>query len=335
MYKIPVLKIKDAKGNPIPINAIRGEKGKDAYEQAKDGGYTGTVEQFIALLNGLTATADANHYANLDNPHQVTAEQVGALPITGGYLEGGLGFVGEGGESTSEFEQNSDYATIIRNRVNDISTVLAFTNDSKVDMSDVLKLWFANGNGYSIYGEHNKPSSSDVGAIPEKYYASDDLNTELQQGGSKMNVCSYHSETLNTPYKEGLTVFAHGMVITNAYDSNYGTQLCMPSGEDAIYVRRLNGSGISQWVKLQNSGAYREVVSGIWNGSDITIPYPSGFNKDNSHIISCKITKANGTVIEQIGSGALEYANDGIKVTITTGMGQGTVVKLLLEKYEV
>ena len=55
--KIPVLKIKDANGNLIPINAIRGEagaNGKSAYEQAKDGGYKGTEAEFINLLNGLT-----------------------------------------------------------------------------------------------------------------------------------------------------------------------------------------------------------------------------------------------------------------------------------------
>lgn len=260
----------DGNGNIIPVNAIRGEKGKDgvngksAYEQAKEGGYDGTEEEFIALLNGLTNTDTGNsaHYTDFGNPHRVTAEQVGALPITGGQLQGGLGFIGEGDANTSEIVQNSDFATIFRNKAGGIETILSLTNESKVDVADVLKLWFANGNGYSIYGEHNKPTASEVGAIPEGYYASDDLNNELQQGGSKMKVCSYHSGTLNTPYKEGLTVFAHGMVITNAYDVNYGTQLCMPSGEDAIYVRRLNGSGISQWVKLADNDRITPIEKG-------------------------------------------------------------------------
>lgn len=82
--KIPVLKIKDANGNLIPINAIRGEagaNGKSAYEQAKDGGYKGTEAEFIAILNGLTNTGDAEHYSDFNNPHKVTAEQTGALPI--------------------------------------------------------------------------------------------------------------------------------------------------------------------------------------------------------------------------------------------------------------
>ena len=72
MNKIPVLKIKDEKGNLIPINALRGAS---AYEQAQEGGYKGTKEEFFAFLNGLTN--DASHYTNTDNPHGVTKEQVG------------------------------------------------------------------------------------------------------------------------------------------------------------------------------------------------------------------------------------------------------------------
>ena len=196
--KIPVLKIRDGNGNLIPVNALRGDNGADgksAYEQAKEGGYDGTEKEFIDLLNGLTAGEHAEHYANLDNPHKVTkeqiglenvdnisvrphladfnnphkvtAQQVGALPITGGQLEGGLTFVGEGNENTSEIAQAVDYATTIRNISGGIATILALTNEGKVSKEDVLKLWFADGNGYSIYGEHNKPNIQDLsGCLP-------------------------------------------------------------------------------------------------------------------------------------------------------------------------
>ena len=258
----------DGNGNIIPVNAIRGEKGKDgvngksAYEQAKEGGYDGTEQEFIATLNGLTAGEHAEHYANLDNPHQVTAQQVGALPITGGQLQGGLGLVGEGDANTSEIVQNSDFATIFRNKAGGIETILSLTNESKVDVADVLKLWFANGNGYSIYGEHNKPTASEVGAIPETYYVSGNLDNEMRQGGGKMVVCCYTENTQNTPHKEGLTDCTHGMVITNAFNSQYATQLSIPSGEDAIYVRRLNGSGVSKWVKMADNERVTPIEKG-------------------------------------------------------------------------
>lgn len=138
-----VLKIRDKNGKFIGINAIRGDNGKSAYEQAKVGGYKGTEEEFIALLNG--------------------------------------------------------------------------TLDS---------------------------SSSKV------CYASDDLDNEIQQGGDKVVVCNYHSGTLNTPYSARLTVYAHGMVITNAHSSECGTQLCMPSGDSNIYVRGFDKNGVQAWRKV-------------------------------------------------------------------------------------
>ena len=209
MNKIPVLKIRDGNGNFIPINAIRGDKGKSAYEQAKDGGYTGTEEEFIALLNGLTATIDAQHYADLNNPHKVTAEQTGALPT--------------------------------------------------------------------------------------QYPTSTDLNTELTMGGNRSAIHCYYELTLNTPYKEGKTDCTHGMVITNAQSSQYATQMCMPSGEDAIYVRRLNGQGISSWVKM----AYADSVKYIFNheyggvGAGLQATAVSGF--------------AGGQYAETEDGGALGY----------------------------
>ena len=82
-----VLYIRDENGIFKAIRAIKGADGKSAYEQAKEGGYTGTEEEFIALLNGLTAAslstvseADSEHITDYDNPHNTTATQVGAIP---------------------------------------------------------------------------------------------------------------------------------------------------------------------------------------------------------------------------------------------------------------
>ena len=177
--RLPVLKIRDANGNFIPINAIRGENGKSAYEQAKEGGYKGTEQEFIALLNGLTNSEDADHYSDFDNPHNVTAEQ--------------------------------------------------------------------------------------TGAIEKHYYTSDDLNVELTLGGGLLELCCYDRHTLNTPYTLGATAFAHGMVITNAYDVDYATQLCMPSGSDILYIRALNGQGISDWEPIPDISEISSMLENITN----------------------------------------------------------------------
>lgn len=47
---IPILKIKDKQGNEIPIDAIRGEPGKSAYELALDNGFVGTEDEWLKSL---------------------------------------------------------------------------------------------------------------------------------------------------------------------------------------------------------------------------------------------------------------------------------------------
>lgn len=47
MSTIPILTVFDDNGNEIPIPAL---SGKSAYEYAKDGGYTGTEEEFTIKM---------------------------------------------------------------------------------------------------------------------------------------------------------------------------------------------------------------------------------------------------------------------------------------------
>lgn len=51
-----ILRIKDENGNVQDVLALRGATGKSAYQSAKDGGYTGTEEEFNVKL--------ANEYTN-------------------------------------------------------------------------------------------------------------------------------------------------------------------------------------------------------------------------------------------------------------------------------
>lgn len=46
-----ILTIRDANGKEYEIPAIKGKNGKSAYDYAKEGGYTGTEEEFAVLLS--------------------------------------------------------------------------------------------------------------------------------------------------------------------------------------------------------------------------------------------------------------------------------------------
>lgn len=163
---MPVLKLRDANGNIIPIVSIRGES---AYEQAKAGGYMGTEEEFIAFLNGLLApvsvvSEEPSHYTDYNNPHKVTAEQVGAVPKEGGTISGDVNIyggefyptlkVGNGAPDTASFIYTPNKTVDIYNWTNGQPTTISLGNSNSMLLRDVLKLWVG-AKDYQIYGDHN------------------------------------------------------------------------------------------------------------------------------------------------------------------------------------
>jgi len=73
---MPILQIRGENGNFIPINALNG---KSAYEQAKEGGYTGTEGEFIAFLNGVLNESKVNDDGGYSNGQNATTTAGGAI----------------------------------------------------------------------------------------------------------------------------------------------------------------------------------------------------------------------------------------------------------------
>lgn len=103
---MPILYIRDGNGNFVPIPALKGKDGKSAYEQAKEGGFQGSEEEFIALLNGIASAQvnpigldDSEHISDFNNPHKVTKEQVGLKDVS--LYEAGGGAVGKDASASS------------------------------------------------------------------------------------------------------------------------------------------------------------------------------------------------------------------------------------------
>lgn len=88
-----VLYVRDRGGNFVPIMALKGEKGADGespYSVAKANGYTGTEEELNKAVAELVETNSLvkgvqthinSHSNKKDNPHGVTAAQVGAATM--------------------------------------------------------------------------------------------------------------------------------------------------------------------------------------------------------------------------------------------------------------
>lgn len=177
---MPVLQIRDKNGKFIPIPAVKGNDGKSAYEQAKEGGYTGTEEEFIAFLNGLISPAPAvvtvdddalveiqnklnAHISNEDNPHKVEIADMGAFSVDGGTIQGDVKLhgeqypmlkIGRNDSETSSFQYTPNKTVDIYNWVNGQPTTISLGNSGSMLLRDVLKLWVG-AKDYQIYGDHN------------------------------------------------------------------------------------------------------------------------------------------------------------------------------------
>lgn len=170
---MPILHIRDENGNFIPIYTIKGEDGKSAYEQAKEGGYLGTEEEFIQMLaslsnlNAVQPTDVDNvceeHIANKNNPHNVTAEQIGALSTSGGTVNGDMKMYGEHYPTIKIGRNDSDSLSLfytpnktidLYNWTNGEPTTLSLGNVNSMLLRDVCKLWVG-AKDYQIYGDHN------------------------------------------------------------------------------------------------------------------------------------------------------------------------------------
>lgn len=161
-----ILRVRDENGNFIPINAIKGDRGKSAYEQAVEGGYKGTEEEFVALLNGLlnpvnVVVEDEDHCSDYNNPHKVTAEQARALSIDGtNVMEAPLQLL-----YNAKITGNRDavLASCLIDAINDSGEVCRLVVEKTHDGKSNIFVQSIDGNGVStskIYGEHNKPTGS-------------------------------------------------------------------------------------------------------------------------------------------------------------------------------
>lgn len=163
-----IIRRRDKDGKFVDFPVISGKDGKSAYDYAVDGGYQGTEADFIAFLNGNlypvnTSDVGEDHTEDKNNPHEVTAEQTGALPLTGGTLSGDVNMFGDYYPTFKVGRNAADTASVlytpnktvdIYNWANGQPTALSLGNYNSMLLRDVFKLWVGSQD-YQIYGDHN------------------------------------------------------------------------------------------------------------------------------------------------------------------------------------
>lgn len=178
----------------------------------------------------------------------------GFLPLAGGTLIGNLYFGNGYGRilANNEFVQlqsTSDIGeTANRRRLqiyNSNSTVVTTLEQSLkyIDTS------YGTEKQYALFGEHN--------LIISATSASDDMDAYMKQG-AHFKWYRTGSNTLNTPYKKGLTGgYLASVIMSYATSATVGKQIAYISGTDKVYVRYMNNDNpnvISDWQELGGGG---------------------------------------------------------------------------------
>lgn len=277
---MPILRIKDENGNFVSIPAIQGDDGKSAYEQAKEGGYKGTEEEFIAVLNGLTSSTEYAHYSDFGNPHKVTAQQTGALPITGGTITGGDVFLGGG---LARVAGGQDYVQLdtfdsAKDSKNRRKLVLNGGNKTTIDKSVILS---STADGieevYILYGTHNKPKASDVGAVSKtgdtmngslKLY-NEELYPTLHIGRDSANTLKFeyskagsvHITNCSDAIQTGLSLNNTDMQLEDVLEVYHPEGSFIVFGEHNKPTKTYNGNGGNQTVQVGGIGSVAWLVS--------------------------------------------------------------------------
>lgn len=177
----------------------------DVYNETSTGmNYAWTGTEWDALSG---EHKDFEHRDDKTNPHEVTAEQVGALPVEGGTLTGNLEvsytrpsmslkstkspgdyaiirYTGAVGDAPSSLEV-ADYSG------NNYTAIITSATRAKTDLPTALRLLARNESGnkyYNLYGEHNKPTAEDVGA-----YSKEEADALLDLKANKADIVNVYT----------------------------------------------------------------------------------------------------------------------------------------------
>jgi hypothetical protein len=153
---------------------VSGKDGKSAYQSAAENGYAGTETAFNQAM-----VAMPNHIASTDNPHGVTAAQVGAVKKDGDTMTGNLTI--QRVAPTVEFKSTSNaWARVFKNANEETDYGLQIADIANDGTQRRLTIRAAQtlprsvslidgSTTYQIYGEHNKPTPGDIGAAASSH----------------------------------------------------------------------------------------------------------------------------------------------------------------------
>ena len=207
-------------------------------------------------------TATSAHISNTNNPHGVTAAQVGAVPLSGGTLTGNLDIaktiasvVLRTGDSSNRLSGRLMKNANVEGTVDDGLYLTDYGADGseatlKIQGGQQRLRIKLGGTDYAVYHEGSKPTPADIGAIPFDDSRADipegaDLNSYTAVGVYRCKNNATAGSLTNSPTTEAFVMDVVPSTGTSrALDGNYAylIQKIMTNG-NRYYARKVSTNG--------------------------------------------------------------------------------------------
>lgn len=230
--KIPIIRVRDEDGNIIAIPAIKGEKG----DKGDPGlGADNMTASDVICADGKTVE---EQFAELWQDEASMAESL---------------------EQTNEAVEATEAArkALAQTVSTNAQTMSAHTGNkqnphgvTRVQIGAAAENHTHTASAVGAAPTNHTHTAAAVGAVERISEFSTDANVELTAATGEMIVKRWNSTTLNTPYTEGVTSYARGLIITFANSADYGIQLGLPAGQACVYVRQNSKNVIGKWGRL-------------------------------------------------------------------------------------
>ena len=164
---------------------------------------------------------------------------------------------------------------------------------------------------YRIYGEHNKPTAADVGAMPFIDARSSEYDMDaIIKSGVHYNAYITNASTLGTPYKWNKSSYANAMIFSVAGSTSYGQQFAIVHGAVCLFHRRLLSDGtISAWSEIYselNKPTAAEVGAVALDGSNTMTGTLAVANVNDKNYLQLRNASDNYVAVQNLTQGAGE-----------------------------
>ena len=215
-----------------------------------------------------------------------TAADVGALSTEGGIVKGAITLKKENVSGSGKLNKNhsdtADYGTLMTD----------YDKDGKhaslnVRAKENVAYFIDNDNNYQeLYHAGNKPTAEDVGALLATLPTITDADGSIGITTTGIKIEHYTKDTLNTPYKAGLTTNPEGVIISASSKNVYATQFAFALGGRGLFIRPNIAGSVYDWSEF---GDFKSDGSKAMSGKVLNMQDGRSCLEVNGNVIGLRV----------------------------------------------